>query len=519
MIMGILLIALAASDSLPEGDSLPVFRVSEVIATASLPGARAESLSVEGDPARSLRDFGLYDYGGMVTPGFSGLPSRHTAVFINGVPLNSPATGTVDLSLLPMVNRGLLTLSGPSRIELWLPESPKLRLGAGSLGLASAEGFALWGPTLWGISYRRADNCYRYTDEFGRSWRRVNSDESQLAGAWVLRQGNLSAFVLASATERGSPGPIGFPTPSARLSDTLALGSVSYKGLMLFGVREATTYADAPALSRTIAEKAGGVYSKGNLVIEAGRERALGIGISRAKAQAVLVRKGWFCRAGAMAWDGPKALRGFLVSDAGVSSSYIRATVFCDAVPPAINDLAWPDDGFSVGNPALRPEITWGGEAGFELPWLSLWASAKLVEDYIAWVPGDRWTPLNLDRVAAPEVGASLSAGFAEVKASWNPVRWGGKRLAHLPDWRASAGASLGYFRLYLNYTGPRLTTPGGLRELPGFFLADAGLSLSKERFGADFWVYNLFDETPQQIAGYPLPGRRFSLEITWRSR
>jgi hypothetical protein len=76
MIMGILLIALAASDSLPEGDSLPVFRVSEVIATASLPGARAESLSVEGDPARSLRDFGLYDYGGMVTPGFSGLPSR-----------------------------------------------------------------------------------------------------------------------------------------------------------------------------------------------------------------------------------------------------------------------------------------------------------------------------------------------------------------------------------------------------------------------------------------------------------
>jgi len=62
------------------------------------------------------------------------------------------------------------------------------------------------------------------------------------------------------------------------------------------------------------------------------------------------------------------------------------------------------------------------------------------------------------------------------------------------------------------------------MRELPGFFLADARLSLTRERFGAMLSLRNLFDQnlsdqTPQQIAGYPLPGRSFKLEITWRSR
>lgn len=514
-----MLIAFAAADSVQAGDSLPVFRAPEVITTASLPGARAESLAVEGELARSLRGFGLHDYGSMVTPGFSGLPSRHTAVFLNGIPVNSPATGTVDLSLLPMVSRGLATLSGPCRIDLWLPDAPEVRMSAGSFGLVSTMGFARTGPAIWGLSYRKADNCYPYSDEFGREWKRANSDESQLAAAGVFSQGNLSAVALASATERGSPGPIGFPTPWARLSDTLALASVSYKRLMVFGLRDVIVYSDGPMFSRTTATNAGLVYSDRYLGLEMGREGALGVEIHRAKARAALVRRGWFCRAGGLAWSGPDALNAFVVADAGLAIAPIRATVFCDAIPPAINDLAWPDDGFSVGNPALRPELVWGGEAGFELAGLSLWASAKLVEDYIAWVPGDRWTPVNLDRVMAPEAGASISAGLLELEASWNPVRWRGRRLAHTPDWRACGRFSWGPVQLYLNYTGPRVTAPGGIRELPGFFLADARFSLTKERFGAVLSVRNLFDQTPQQIAGYPLPGRSFKLEITWRSR
>ncbi|MEO0145394.1 MAG: hypothetical protein ABIM19_00990 [candidate division WOR-3 bacterium] len=513
------LIACAIAGASPDEDSLPVYQVQEVIATASLPGIRAESLVVGTEPSATLRQFGLYDYGGMMTPGLSGLPSRHTRVLLAGVPVNSPASGTVDLSLLPMplIGRGILMLSGSPEIRLWLPDTSEARLFAGSFGLFGGAGFLRMGPALWGLSYRRADNCYPYADEFGREAKRRNSDEKQIGATGAFLLGNLSASLLASATERGSPGPIGSPTPSARLSDTIALISLSYGELGVFGLRDAIAYSDEVRVSRTTAANIGMRFSKWGLSIELARPSALGVVTYSARPKVALIRERWFCQLGGVLWKGPETLNAFPVGEAGLRISWFRAAGFCDAVAPAINDLAWPDDGFAKGNPLLRPEKMWGGELGLESDNLRAWASLKLVDDYIAWVPGDRWSPVNLERVMAPEAGISAREAFFEATVSWNPVRWSARRLAHVPDWKAHARLSWRNLWLCLNYLGPRVTTPGGVRELQGFLLADAGASLTRERFGISLSFLNLSDQTPQQIAGYPIPGRRFVLEITWR--
>ena len=517
--MGILFIALATADSVPDRDSLPVYQAHEVITIATLPGARAETLSLRDDPGVALRHIGVHDYGIMLTPGFSGLPSRHTSVLIQGIPVNSPATGSVDLSLLPMplVARGLATLSGRPELALWLPVLPEARLFAGGFGLAGAAGFARMGPGLVGLSFKRADNCYPYEDEFGRNAVRTNSDESQIGLSGLLGRNGLSALLLASATERGSPGPIGSPTPSARLSDTLAIGSVRFRFVSLYGVREALTYSDANMFSRTTSTRIGISCSAEPLVLEASRASALGTRSYSAKALFSTGGRDWFCRAGATAWIGPRSSLAFPLAEAGLHFSRLRAAAFCGSVPPALNDIAWPDDGFSVGNPTLRPERLWGTELGLELDLAKAWVSFRFVDDYIAWVPGDRWTPVNLQGVLSPEAGASLTIGFLEAGVTWNPVRWQGRRVAGVPDPRGWAKVFAGPAWFSLDYTGPRVTTPGGARELPGFLMLDAGLSLSKGRSVLGLSLLNLLDQTPQQVAGYPLPGRNFRIEISWR--
>ncbi|MGB9590640.1 MAG: hypothetical protein ACPL68_07120, partial [Candidatus Hydrothermia bacterium] len=205
--MGILFIALVTADSLPDGDSLPVYQAPEVVATACFPGLRAETLALEDTPQRALRRMGLYDYGGMITPGLSGLPSRHTRVLIQGIQVNSPATGSVDLSLIPfhLLAGGIATLSGRPELALWLPDDSEARLFAGAFGLVGAAGFARTGPALFGLSFRRADNCYSYRDEFSRPAVRTNADEAQVALASLFRNNSLSALFVGSLTERGSP--------------------------------------------------------------------------------------------------------------------------------------------------------------------------------------------------------------------------------------------------------------------------------------------------------------------------
>lgn len=87
---------------------------------------------------------------------------------------------------------------------------------------------------------------------------------------------------------------------------------------------------------------------------------------------------------------------------------------------PTFNDLYWPTSVFAAGNPALRPERTRSYEVGTDLApleSLSLCATAYLAlgTDTIAWQPGagGRWSPVN--------IGNTETRGL-EIRATWQPT-------------------------------------------------------------------------------------------------
>src|SRR3972149_6629633 len=84
---------------------------------------------------------------------------------------------------------------------------------------------------------------------------------------------------------------------------------------------------------------------------------------------------------------------------------------------PVLNDLFWPDDGFSVGNPDLKPEKSSGWEGGVEQALsgalsLSINYYANVFEDLIQWAPIDpadpfgKWQPQNIAKADSSGIEA-----------------------------------------------------------------------------------------------------------------
>lgn len=96
----------------------------------------------------------------------------------------------------------------------------------------------------------------------------------------------------------------------------------------------------------------------------------------------------------------------FLALKASGSTSY-RA--------PTLNDLYWPNDGFSEGNPDLKPETGYAADLGVSLSTagleLSVFGFARLVEQGISWAETSPffWQPVNIARQFLPGAELDLS--------------------------------------------------------------------------------------------------------------
>ena len=81
---------------------------------------------------------------------------------------------------------------------------------------------------------------------------------------------------------------------------------------------------------------------------------------------------------------------------------------------PTLNDLYWPNDGMSEGNPTLQPETGYSGEAGFSLVTDRLEANASVFARYVQ--DGIQWTevspffykPMNVGEAFYPGAEASI---------------------------------------------------------------------------------------------------------------
>jgi outer membrane receptor protein involved in Fe transport len=226
------------------------------------------------------------------------------------------------------------------------------------------------------------------------------------------------------------------------------------------------------------------------------------------------------------------------LSYAGPASINLYASVGRSFRAPTFNELYWPEDMWTRGNPRLKPEWATSADLGVSARHgsllsgrLGLWYS--FLTDLIEWQPDSAYVyrPVNLDTatITGGELELSLSSRHTGVSgnATYMLARSHSMDLIYRPrlSFGVSPWAGWGIAKLNcdLRYTGLRYTTPDTLpptskNSLPEFILIDVGLALSPTfgRIGTALrgGVRNLLDRQYEVMKDYPVPGRSWYAEL-----
>jgi outer membrane cobalamin receptor len=205
---------------------------------------------------------------------------------------------------------------------------------------------------------------------------------------------------------------------------------------------------------------------------------------------------------------------------------------------PTFNELYWPEDPWTKGNPQLKPELATSVDfnataryRSFLTCRLGVWHS--FLTDLIQWQPDSAWVyrPVNLDTatITGGELELTLGSRHAGIvgNATYMLARSHDMDLIYRPrlSYALSPWAGWGPVQLTgdVRYTGQRYTTldtlpPNESNSLPGFVTLDVGLALTPTfgRLGAALrgGVRNLLDRQYEVMRGYPVPGRNWYAEL-----
>lgn len=194
---------------------------------------------------------------------------------------------------------------------------------------------------------------------------------------------------------------------------------------------------------------------------------------------------------------------------------------------PTFNDLYWPFDGFSQGNPDLRPEKGWTWEGGFDIEYSNgleinaTYFTTKL-KDLINWAPGTDfvWRPTNVDSAQIDGVefktsmpllkGLSTNLGYTYLNAmDTNRDRYLTYRAKHKIDFGLTYelnskfnikfyGQSLG--RRYINMSNSSLLQEDLITYLDASYKINNNLTTTLS-------IDNIFNKRYSRVYDYPMPG------------
>ena len=199
---------------------------------------------------------------------------------------------------------------------------------------------------------------------------------------------------------------------------------------------------------------------------------------------------------------------------------------------PSFNDLYWPADPWTQGNPDLDAERSWSAELGIDYSSvfggtgfaLSVSPYFRYVDGMINWADNGSfvWTPTNIN--SAAYLGADLAAtaaigpAFASLSYSYTLAKnlsdgsgfTDAARLAYIPlhALKVEAGAQLGVVRASADVSWRLGRLASGGAALPDLLLV--GLSAEAEALPGTFLglkAANLLDEAYVENAGFPMPG------------
>ncbi len=538
------------------------------------------------------------DYANLATVSLRGASAEQTLVLFDGVPLNLAQDNLVEFASLPLVLArrvevvrgagsalygansigGLINIIPPEADTL----SARILAGVGSLGrwytqFLHTNRWSRFGYVLAGNLVRSGPR-FAYQDTGGVVRERVNSD---LANSGILaRVSFLRDFSLLAeynVSRRGVPGPVSWPSDSARLNDSRTVLHLSHRLRMsdkawwetkLFHHRLGRHYWNPDSFSwsndthRTTVSGISGkqvVHISQPLVIAGGVDLIHNALASTAIGSPYLLTgAGWLEASFGVGWLEVRPMARLDLSSAGqgrdtvlarsghlvlspklslasspVSWLDLHASLGRSFRQPTFNEMYWPADQWTKGNPELRPE--WATSIDFTstvrlAPILTcrLGSWYSHMTDLIQWQPDSNFVymPVNLDTATIKGVEAEVETEFryggARATGTYMLARSAGKDLLYRP--RLSLGlhgwAGWGPVRLLggVRYTGRRYTNAANTDSLPGFLLLDLGGTVSPRmglvRVALRFGVRNLFDRQYQVMKDYLVPGRTFYGEL-----
>lgn len=549
-----------------------------------------------------------YGPGGLATLSIRGTLATHAGVYWNGVNINLPNLGMADLSLVPMFffdavalqYGGSSALFGSGNIGggLHLENHPhfssplgiKLTAGIGSfhefLGNAKISYGSKKVSYAGGFALRNNENDFPYTNTNHQHVRQANASfsNSTLLQQLDFRTGAysiLSAGFWLQHSDRDLPAAMNASESKQHQRDdsyrTYLKWAVTHNNKIII-MRAAWlvnkmhyTYPqasiDAHFHTRTaLLETEYNCYvsSKTRLGIAASSsvdmatiEAYLGIrrqikGSVLASLQQILPVKDWTLTANLRKeWiEGYQVpLIPFLGVEGALNSHFkAKLNMSRNFRSPTLNDRFWQPG----GNPALRPETSWNGEAGISWSTLnpgSTWqadfgitAYYSVINNLILWTPvtGGIWSPENIQKIYSRGLELNNHAKFTigiitgAFRAAYNytpstlaineagmpPVK--GNQLTYIPLHNAVAGLRLNYDPFFVEWeqvlTGKRYTLKDNSNFLDGYYLSNlttgSAITVFKSKFRIQGVIRNLYNSSYQAIQNYAVPGRNFLITI-----
>ncbi|MDF2159225.1 TonB-dependent receptor [Algoriphagus sp. CAU 1675] len=495
-----------------------------------------------------------YGPGMLASPSFRGTSAGHTAIYWNGLPLNSPSLGQSDLSLFPLIavdhaslqfgSAGALVgneaIGGSVHLNSKIPFNLSSKLlfsqEIGSFGQSNThlKWSRSWKKTALQSKYYRhfAENDYPFKDlslpgtpEKTQEHARVLQEGFVQDFSWRIKPDKLfkSSFWYNRA-DREIQAPMGSSTQDLQkdesfrwVADYEIIKSQSQWILKSGLVSEKQFFNQSLNQTRQFLLSGEWDYaSKGNWSFHMGSRISLIKGeLSTYSATDQRIEFFQFSK--------------YQASEKLILSLNLRQQVFGDTFQPFIPGAGldwkiWKKEeqeltfkfsggkGFKVptlndrfwspgGNPDLLPEKSWSAESGFE------WKKNKLgqtltfytlnVDNWIIWLPqGSIWTPQNIKQVISKGIEYSGNTGFTLGQSIWES-NWSFSFNKAVPirgtsKNDASIGKQLPYTPIHQAAIGLKGTWKHWLLSLQGNYTGQRNITADSPKTMAAYKLFHL---------------------------
>lgn len=572
--MSVWLLAIATASVLPTvrvTRERPIFQPQPQVVRLLSPSPMQDRLP---EALKSVGYFGK-NYGatgGLTTASLRGSGAEGVHVELDGIRLNSPLNGQADLGKISLLGIGKLelengpgpeqALGGSLRLQTKEPLESLLGFGVGSFGETRLRAQIGQENLSLALSRESATNDYSYPYR-GIIERRNNANITSTnlfaKGKQRWQDVTFRPLVLFSLREQAVPGAVNFPSPHASQEDVSLLAGLSLEGrpqpetLLTFSLsenleRQRFQDPDATLIPKQSALGVDATDARIDYHWETPLERhfpkiSLGLRQDRtngaiAKSQdhySLRLRDEWWNDWGlldaSLGADHFSTIGGALSPKIGWSRTdgaiRTRASLGSAFRAPTFNELFWPEDSFSKGNPQIRPERVHSLELGGDGKWgpiqTSLTVYGQLGQDQIQWQPTDgKWTPINLTQTIG--YGTEFEGSYLQASHSillrYNhcSITSEGKQLVGRPLEQISLeGQETTPFGKYggdISYVSSRFTTAANTESLPAYCLLGLSAEWKLAERTLAFRIDNLLDSPYQTVPYYPMPGRTFRLTL-----